>query len=428
MRILGTHQDCAPLVLRLLFVLGNVTARSAGPRITLVFDVGGRTLFPSLLRRFWFRDRQLAQVREQEAMLLDPRAQGGPQSPEEEEGKSFSSRGRELERECEDVLMKLARLVANLAISPAVGTLIASDPGFVEPLLLILETKRLDQSAELLLHAVAGVSNLFFYDAPSSLLFQEQSQQVLGRAFCRLLQKSDREAALIETARALGNLSRHAGSLPALVEAGVDEVLARHLEDGRGPQSRDLAYYICGVLVNLASDMDCAARLVRRFRAVPLLAGALQRAALDGDRELQQCIMKVLLNLTMAEEVRRRPRWQTAEILLVREALDATADARGTLNHNGPNMRGLADMEDCVAELSMELDGRLSLLAAWDDDDDDDQPETSGLSSEEEPPGGLLGSMPDDIQEAARGEDGPLNLRLEAEEAFSASTRTPELA
>merc|ERR1712086_495468 len=165
------------------------------------FECEGNTLVPQLLRRYWQKDRQLARL-------------------ELETGKASTD-----SREIEEVLVKFVRLLANIAISPSAGSVLASSSAVVDPLLDMLGAKRIGDSEELVLNVVSAVTNLLFYDVPSNLLIQQENKQLLCRLFRPLLLESYNEEALVETARALGNLSRHADARRLLTELRLDEIL-----------------------------------------------------------------------------------------------------------------------------------------------------------------------------------------------------------
>ncbi|OLQ10053.1 Armadillo repeat-containing protein 2 [Symbiodinium microadriaticum] len=129
-------------------------------------------------------------------------------------------------QDVEEVLVKLVRLLANIAISPDAGATLAASSAVVDPLLDMLGAKKISDSEELVLNVVAAVTNLLFYDVPSNMLFQEESKQLLCRLFRPLLLESYNVEALVETARALGNLSRHADARKCMVSLRLDEILA----------------------------------------------------------------------------------------------------------------------------------------------------------------------------------------------------------
>jgi hypothetical protein len=272
-RTLSSSADSAPLMLRLGFVLGNLTARSDRVRIKFGFDCDGTSLVPQLLRRYWQKDRQLARVE-----LETGKAAGG--------------------QEVEEVLVKLVRLLANIAISPSVGAVLASSSAVVDPLLDMLGAKRIVDSEELVLNVVSAVTNLLFYDVPSNLLIQEENKTLLCRLFRPLLLESYNEEALMETARALGNLSRHEDARRCITDLRVDEILVILLNH----HDRDLVYYICGALVNLATDPQCIVRLTSDCPCVEKLAKLLCDAP-DTDPALQLVAVKVLTNISLQASV-----------------------------------------------------------------------------------------------------------------------------
>merc|ERR1712066_949626 len=138
-------------------------------------------------------------------------------------------------------------------MSASAGATLAASSAVVDPLLDMLGGKRIGDSEELVLNVVAAITNLLFYDVPSNLFFQEDSKQLLCRLFRPLLLESYNVEALIETARALGNLSRHADARHCMASLRLDEILVILLDHN----SSDLVYSVSGVLVNLGSDAYC---------------------------------------------------------------------------------------------------------------------------------------------------------------------------
>merc|ERR1712151_1300659 len=114
---------------------------------------------------------------------------------------------------------------ANIAISPSVGATIASSSAAIDPLLDMLGSKRIGDCEELVLNVVAAITNLLFYDVPSNLLFLDDNKKLLCRLFRPLLLESYNVEALVETARALGNRSRHVEARRSMSELRLDEIL-----------------------------------------------------------------------------------------------------------------------------------------------------------------------------------------------------------
>jgi len=324
-QITKTMSSCvesAPLTLRLAFVLGNLTERSDRLRVIFAFDCEGTALVPQLLNNYWQKDRQLAR-------------------------QESSSKPGGTPKEIEEVLVKLVRLLANIAITKSAGETLASSSAVVDPLLDMLGAKRISDSEELVLNVVAAVTNLLFYDVPSNLLFQEDSKQLLCRLFRPLLLESYNVEALVETARAIGNLSRHADARRCMASLRLDEVLVILLDH----DDRDLVFYACGALVNLGADRDCTPRLLGVSPAVQKLAKLLGDAPSD-DPALQLVAVKVLTNLSLDPGAA----WPAADVEAVRGVVESTiADCEEL--PDGPERQQLV-------ELAQQLQGRLPPTSA----------------------------------------------------------------
>ena len=100
---------------------------------------------------------------------------------------------------------------------------------------------------------VSVVTNLTFYcgsQSSSNSLWQSASD-VAGLLVSVLLQPN--EEAIVEAARAFGNLSRDASVRILMTQRRVDELLVLLL----GHANRDIVYTACGALINVASDDTC---------------------------------------------------------------------------------------------------------------------------------------------------------------------------
>jgi len=291
---LSSCSECAPLVLRLGFVLGNLTGNNERMRIIFSFDCQGTTLVPDLLRKYWQKDRQLAQL-------------------ELEKGKAAGA------QEVEEILVKLVRLLANISISPSAGEILVSSSAAVDPLLDILGAKRISDSEELVLNVVSAVTNLLFYDRQSNLLSQDYNKQLLCRLFRPLLLESYNDEALQETARALGNLSRYQDARRWMVELRLDEVLVILLNH----DERDLVYYVCGTLVNLAMDPECIPRLTSACPVVQKLGKLLVDAEEAEDPTLQLVAVKVLTNMSIHSSVQ----WSAEDVDCLSSALSSVVSS-----------------------------------------------------------------------------------------------------
>merc|ERR1711957_272590 len=154
----------------------------------------------------------------------------------------------------------------------------------------------------LVLNATAAITNLLFYDVPSSLLHTSETKQLLCRLLRPLLLASYNVEALAEASRALGNLTRCPDARRCIGELRIDEILCILLAH----DDRDLVFYACGALVNLSADPHGRDRLLSIGTADGSDGGvlaALSSLLLDADAgeedaELALVAVKVLANLT----------------------------------------------------------------------------------------------------------------------------------
>jgi hypothetical protein len=283
-------------------VLGNLTAQSDDFRMMLMMEYGGLDLIPSLLEKYWQEDRLFAQA--------DAAAAATGQEPQPHQEQQQDERRREVET----VLVKLVRLVANVTISAPVGVALASMPGVVDSLLDVLGSKQMAKSEELVLSATAAVTNLLFYDSSANLLSTPENRQLLCRLLRPMLLESYNVEALVEAARALGNLTRHEDARHLITELRIDEVLCILLAHG----DRDLVFYCCGALVNLAANSTDGRRLCDVCGLRPKLAALLGDIPAE-DEELFLVAVKVLANLCLDEAAVAA--WPMAEVGALRQSL-----------------------------------------------------------------------------------------------------------
>jgi len=318
-RCLQTHMSCAALVLRASFTLGNLCARSEELRMTVMLECGTAALLPGLLERYWRHDRKLAQA---EAAIHRVVARLEVKSPSGSNSARGTSKNSDA-TDCEGVLTKLVRLVANAAISPVVGPQLATTAAVVDPLLDMLGCKRMPESEELVLTATVAVTNLLFYDSSENLLFSPENKQLLCRLLRPMLLESYNIEALVESARALGNISRHQDAKQWMSDLRLDEVLCILLAH----DDRDLVYYCCGALVNLAAEPHAARRLCQAQGLRPKIA-ALLRDAPEDDPELSMVAVKVLSNLRLEEETGVGKLWPEEELQEVLAGLQRASASR----------------------------------------------------------------------------------------------------
>lgn len=272
--LLTLHGRSAPLVIRVCFILGNITSKSDSLRRAIVNDFDGVNTLLGLLFDY---------------SLVDEEIQNEAPGPDGEV--STHSRTYRI-KETEDALTKLVRLIAHIAISEDLGPVIARDDGIV-PLINLLERKSIDKSEELVLNLVSAVTNLSFYNTEENQLLHVQKK--ISKILIPLLLHPNEEA-VIEAARSFGNFSRSTDVRALMASKRVNEMMVILLDHS----NREVVFSVAGVLMNLAGDNRHKATLldsqiVDKIIEVFKLYGA-------EDPELSLLCMKVLYNLCLGTE------------------------------------------------------------------------------------------------------------------------------
>ncbi|KAI4801669.1 hypothetical protein KUCAC02_019547 [Chaenocephalus aceratus] len=173
LELLSKHHQKQDLVVRLLFTLGNLTAKSDEARLKL-FQVEG--CMDTLLQLYATKPPPLS------------RPQAAPASVQEEE----------------DVLVKLVRVLANMCIHPAVGPALATNTSCIQQLMETLELKTVLESEELMVNVAATINNLSFYQEESSAL--RRSQLTIAKLMLKLVLSASMDA-MLEATRVYGNVT-----------------------------------------------------------------------------------------------------------------------------------------------------------------------------------------------------------------------------
>ncbi|MEQ2186233.1 hypothetical protein GOODEAATRI_026528, partial [Goodea atripinnis] len=183
--LLSKHHQKQDLVVRLLFTLGNLTARSSEPRQQL-FQC--RDCMPTLLQLY--NSYQRRNVSSNTALQKE----------------APSSREPAAATLADDVLVKLVRVLANMCIHPAVGPSLATNTTCIQLLMETLEQRSVQESEELLVNVAAAINNLSFYQEENSEI--RHNQLLIAKLILKLLLSSSMDA-MLEATRVYGNLSLH---------------------------------------------------------------------------------------------------------------------------------------------------------------------------------------------------------------------------
>eukprot|EP01112_Ceratiomyxa_fruticulosa_P006942 TRINITY_DN1789_c0_g4_i1.p1 TRINITY_DN1789_c0_g4~~TRINITY_DN1789_c0_g4_i1.p1 ORF type:complete len:781 (+),score=173.23 TRINITY_DN1789_c0_g4_i1:193-2535(+) len=210
------------LVLRICFILGNLTGENEDMRLRIAKFDGAIDLIVQLFVKYHAVDEAVSTTH----------IEVGP-SP----------------TEIEQVLVKLIRLIANLSITSTIGPILLSSPS-MSLLPSLLTSKSLIASEELVLNVVGAITNLSFYFQEEEIQNSLSDSQVSICISLLPILLHDNSEAVVEAVRALANLSRHSDVRAKMEEKRLDHLMLVLL----GHPSQDVVFNVCGVLMNLSPD------------------------------------------------------------------------------------------------------------------------------------------------------------------------------
>ncbi|XP_070705740.1 armadillo repeat-containing protein 2 [Pempheris klunzingeri] len=230
LELLSKHRQKQDLVVRLLFTLGNLTAKSDEARQQLFQCQGCVDTLLLLYDSYQHRD---------DSSHTQP--QNGSPSPSKPPASAASV------HEAEDVLVKLVRVLANMCIHPAVGPALATNTTCIQLLIETLELRSVQESEELLVNVAATINNLSFYQGETSAL--SHSQLTITKLMMKLVVSSSMEA-MLEATRVYGNLSQSKDVRDFIMQNRVYQFVVMLLDS----KSTEMCFSACGLLTNLALD------------------------------------------------------------------------------------------------------------------------------------------------------------------------------
>ncbi|XP_051265763.1 armadillo repeat-containing protein 2 isoform X2 [Dicentrarchus labrax] len=230
LELLSKHHQKQDLVVRLLFTLGNLTAKSDEARQQLFQCKGCMDTLLQLYDSYQLRDES-----------PHTPSRKGPPSSSKPLAPPVSV------QEHEDVLVKLVRVLANMCIHPAVGPALATNTTCIQLLMETLELRSVQGSEELLVNVAATINNLSFYQEESSVL--RHSQLAIAKLMLKLVLSSSMDA-MLEATRVFGNLSQSKDVRDFIMQNKVHQFVVTLLDS----KSTEMCFSACGVLTNLALD------------------------------------------------------------------------------------------------------------------------------------------------------------------------------
>ncbi|XP_075718365.1 armadillo repeat-containing protein 2 isoform X2 [Rhinoderma darwinii] len=225
---LNKHPNKQDLLVRIVFTLGNLTAKSDMARKQFYELEGSIKTLLRLLHTY---------------CVLDKKAQSVMPSAKEK------PKGQRQPTEVEDIIIKIVSLLANLSVHPKVGEDLAADQDCVLCLMQILEYKSIDECEELVISTLAALSNLSYYQNDSSVITKRRME--ISNFLLQLMLSNNMEG-ISEATRVYGNLSQYQDVQDFILEQKVYKFIVTLLDSGQ----QDICFSACGVLINLATDSN----------------------------------------------------------------------------------------------------------------------------------------------------------------------------
>ncbi|XP_065537174.1 armadillo repeat-containing protein 2 [Lathamus discolor] len=233
--LLNKHQKQQDLVIRILFILGNLTAKNDQPREQFFQEKGSISTLISLFKAYheldlntqkWYREKGREEKNQ-------------PKRPSE----------------AEDILIKLIRVLANLSVHPSIGAALAVAHHVVELLVTVLEYKSVDECEELVINAAVTINNLSYYKVKSSAV--QEKKLHIAEMLLKLLMSNSMDG-VVEAVRAFGNLSQYHEICDFIIQKKIHKFMIALLD----AKKQDVCFSACGVLLNLTVDKNKRAFLM----------------------------------------------------------------------------------------------------------------------------------------------------------------------
>ncbi|XP_053918277.1 armadillo repeat-containing protein 2 isoform X6 [Cuculus canorus] len=229
------HLLVQDLVIRIIFILGNLTAKNNQAREQFFKEKGSVNTLISLFQTYYERDLNTQKCYHERA----------------EKGKNHPKRPSE----AEDVLIKLIRVLANLSIHPSVGAALAAAHRVVDLLVTVLEYKSVDDCEELVVNTMITINNLSYYKVKDSAV--QDKKLYIAEMLLKPLMSNNMDG-IVEAVRVFGNLSQDHEICDFIVEKKIYKFMITLLD----AKNQDVCFSACGVLLNLTVDKNNRAFLM----------------------------------------------------------------------------------------------------------------------------------------------------------------------
>ncbi|ORX46898.1 ARM repeat-containing protein [Piromyces finnis] len=226
-KLLLAHYNNNPLVVRICFILGNLSCDKTSTIPDIIFDY-----IPDLVQLLELLVRKTInkKIKSNDNQIEDNNKQ---------ENYEINLK----EKEEEDVLIKLIRLIANMALNSKVGPIIAEIPE-IKCLVDLFKIKNIHDNEELILNIIGAIANISYYNESNNEILD---QRIIIAKLLLPLMFYDNVEAVIEASRVFGNITQFQDVCDFAKISKASEMFVILLDHS----NRDVVYNICGVLINL---------------------------------------------------------------------------------------------------------------------------------------------------------------------------------
>ncbi|XP_069462647.1 armadillo repeat-containing protein 2 [Ambystoma mexicanum] len=222
--VLTQHSKKQDLVVRIIFTIGNLTAKNNKAREQFYTEKGSVETLLSLFQTYCELDMKANKVR-----------------------KNGERKNQKCPSDLEDILIKLIRVIANISIHPNIGAALSANQNCVDLLIKVLEYKSIDECEELVINASATINNLSYYHGKKSVI--QAKKLHIAELLLKLLLGNSMHG-ILEAARVFGNLSQYREVRDFIVKKNVHKFMIALMD----AKHQDVCFSACGVLINLTVD------------------------------------------------------------------------------------------------------------------------------------------------------------------------------
>ncbi|KAL6630867.1 ARM repeat-containing protein [Neocallimastix californiae] len=285
-KLLLAHYTNNPLVVRICFILGNLSCERTSCIPDIIFDY-----IPDLVQLLELLVRKTIN-KEKKSEESDSQEESNENENENENDKIIKEDQYLKEKEEEDVLIKLIRLIANMALNNKAGPIIAEIPE-IKCLVDLFRIRNINDNEELILNIVGAIANISYYNISKNEILDQRL--IIAKLLLPLLFHDNVEA-IIEASRVFGNITQFQDVCDFAKTSKASEIFVVLLDHS----NRDVLYNICGILINLINyQHHCDVYL--QNEGVEKLLEILELCINMSDFELASLICKIFYNLCLTD-------------------------------------------------------------------------------------------------------------------------------